>query len=140
MLGAAEGVAKRAAENLCSQYKNLRVAGTYSPPVGFEKDTEELDKINTMLYESGADMLFVGMGSPKQDIFIYENMEKYQIPMSFSIGGTIDFIAGEQKRAPRWINRIGFEWFYRFLKDPQRMFRRYFVDDVKILRLVRKYK
>ena len=93
-----------------------------------------------MLLDSKADMLFVGMGVPKQDIFIYENMHKYKIPMSFSIGGTIDFMAGEQKRAPKWINRIGFEWLYRFFQDPRRMFKRYFVNDRQILGLARKYK
>ena len=140
LLGAAEGVAAKAAEILKEQYPGLQVAGTYSPPFGFEKNDVELEKINTMLRASGADMLFVGMGVPKQDIFIYENMQKYQIPMSFSIGGTIDFIAGTQKRAPRWISKIGFEWLYRFFQDPKRMYKRYFVDDRKIFKLYWKYK
>lgn len=140
LLGAAEGVAAKAAEILKSQYPGLQVAGTYSPPFDFEKDEAELRKINTMLRASDADMLFVGMGVPKQDIFIYENMHKYQIPMSFSIGGTIDFIAGTQKRAPKWISKIGFEWLYRFFQNPKRLFRRYFIDDVKIFGLIWKYR
>lgn len=140
LLGAAEGVAAKAAEILKSQYPGLQVVGTYSPPIGFEKDEAELKKINTMLRASDADMLFVGMGVPKQDIFIYENMHKYQIPMSFSIGGTIDFIAGTQKRAPKWISKIGFEWLYRFFQNPKRLFRRYFIDDVKIFGLIWKYR
>lgn len=139
-LGAAEGVAVKAAEKLQNRYPGLQVVGTYSPPFGFEKDEKELDKINQMLLESNADMLFVGMGVPKQDIFIYENMHKYQIPMSFSIGGTIDFIAGTQKRAPKWISRIGFEWLYRFFQNPRRMFKRYFVDDMRIFKLFWKYR
>ena len=138
-LGAAPGVAQRAADKLKEKLPNLKVAGAYSPPIGFENNQEELNKINHILYESHADMLFVGMGVPKQDIFIYENMNKYQIPMSFSIGGTIDFIAGEQKRAPKWIGKIGMEWFYRFCQSPKRMFKRYFVDDLKIFGLVLKY-
>lgn len=140
LLGAAEGVAAKAAEILKNQYPGLQVAGTYSPPFGFEKNEEEIKKINTILKESGADMLFVGMGVPKQDIFIHENMHKYQISMSFSIGGTIDFIAGTQKRAPKWISKIGFEWLYRFFQNPTRMFKRYFVDDMKIIKLYFKYK
>lgn len=140
ILGAAPGVAALAAEKLKEKNPELIVAGTYSPPVGFEKDQHEIDYINEMLRESKADMLFVGMGVPKQDIFVYENMEKYQIPTSFSIGGTIDFIAGKQKRAPKWINKIGMEWFYRFLCNPKRLFKRYFVDDIKILKLYFKYK
>ena len=99
MLGVAEGVAAKAAKMLEEQYKGLIIAGTYSPLFGFEKNEEELQKINTILKDSQSDPLFVGMGVPKQDRFIYENMHKYEIPMSFSIGATIDFIAGEQKRA-----------------------------------------
>ena len=139
-LGAAPGVAQKAAEKLKEQHHDLKVTGVYSPPIGFEKDRDELNKINQMLYDSHADMLFVGMGVPKQDIFIYENMQKYQIPMSFSIGGTIDFIAGEQKRAPKWVNKIGMEWFYRLCQSPKRMFKRYFIDDSKILKLAWKYR
>lgn len=139
-LGAAPGVAKIAADRMVEQYPGLTIAGTYSPPLGFEKDREELDKINTLLLKSKADMLFVGMGVPKQDIFIYENMKQYQIPVSFSIGGTIDFIAGKQKRAPRWIRNLGFEWLYRLFQDPKRMFRRYIINDLKIFRLIFKYR
>ena len=139
-LGAAPGVAQKAADKLKERLPNLKVAGVYSPPMGFEKDQDELNRINKMLYDSHADMLFVGMGVPKQDIFIYENMRRYQIPMSFSIGGTIDFIAGEQKRAPKWVNRMGMEWFYRLCQSPKRMFKRYIVDDSKILKLAWKYR
>lgn len=139
-LGAAPGVAQKAADKMKEMYKGLNVAGIYSPPLNFEKDPAEIAKMNDMLLRSKADMLFVGMGVPKQDIFIYENMHKYQIPMSFSIGGTIDFIAGEQKRAPKWISRIGFEWMYRLLKNPKRLAKRYLVDDRKIISLAFKYK
>ena len=140
LLGSAEGVAAKAAENLKKNNPGLRVAGVYSPPYGFEKDKNEIDKINKMLFNSKADMLFVGMGVPKQDIFIYENMNKYQIPMSFSIGATIDFEAGIQKRAPKWVNHIGMEWLYRLSHDPKRMFKRYIIDDMKIFKLAWRYK
>lgn len=139
-LGAAPGVAQKAAEIMQQKYEGLKVAGTYSPPIGFEKDQTELNKINQILLDSKADMLFVGMGVPKQDIFIYENMNKYQIPMSFSIGGTIDFIAGKQKRAPKWMTNHGLEWLFRLFQSPKRMFKRYIVDDLKIIKLMFKYR
>ena len=60
--------------------------------------------------------------------------------MSFSIGGTIDFIAGEQKRAPKWISDRGLEWFFRLVMNPNRLFKRYFIDDAKIFPLIFKYK
>jgi len=140
LLGAEPGVARQAADKLQRKYPGLRIAGVYSPPFGFETDKAELGRIVRMLKASKADMLFVGMGVPKQDIFIYENMHKYQIPVSVSVGGTIDFIAGKQKRAPIWMRRAGLEWFYRFLSNPGKMFKRYFVDDLKIFRLVWKYR
>ena len=139
-LGAGPGVAEIAAKNMMDKYPNLNVVGTYSPPLGFEKDEVEINRINSILSESKADMLFVGMGVPKQDIFIYENMHKYNIPMSFSIGGTIDFLAGKQKRAPKWMSKIGFEWLYRLIKDPKRLFKRYIIDDLKIVKLYFKYR
>ena len=140
LLGAAEGIAAKAADILKEQNPGLIIAGTYSPPFGFEKDQEELDKINRILKESEADMLFVGMGAPKQSVFIYENMDKYQIPMSFCVGATIDFIAGEQTRAPRWMTDHGLEWLYRLFKEPKRMFKRYIVNDTKIIGLAWKYR
>ncbi len=91
LLGSAEGVAANAAKNLERMYPGLQCVGTYSPPFDFEKDPFEINKIVIMLKESNADLLFVGLGSPKQDIFIYENMNKYQIPVSFSMGAAIDF-------------------------------------------------
>ncbi len=139
-LGAEPGVAAIAAEKLQTKYKGLKVAGVYSPPFGFEKKEQEIDEINKILLASKADMLFVGMGVPKQDIFIYENKDKYKIPMSFSIGASIDFIAGTKKRAPRWMNEMGMEWVYRLFQEPKRMFKRYIVEDLKIFGLAWKYR
>lgn len=140
LLGAAPGVAQKAAEKLIDSNPGLNVAGVYSPPIGFEKDELEIERINKMLLDSHADMLFVGMGVPKQDIFIHENMMKYKIPMSFSIGGTIDFIAGVQKRAPKWLSDNGFEWLYRLVHDPKRLFKRYIIDDSKFIKMIWKYR
>ena len=133
-------MAAKAALNLQRKYPGLNIAGTYSPPLGFEKDFHELKRMDQMLLDSKADMLFVGMGVPKQDIFIFEHMNNYKVPMSFSIGATIDFEAGVQKRAPKWINKIGMEWLYRLVSNPRRMFRRYVIEDLKIFGLAWKYR
>lgn len=140
LLGAGPGVAARAAENLEHKYPGLKCVGTYSPPFGFEKNPEEMNKIITMLKESGADQLFVGMGSPKQDVFIYENMNKYSIPVSYSMGAALDFIGGGAKRAPKWMRDHGLEWFHRFTQNPKRLFRRYFVNDLRIFKYYRKFR
>lgn len=139
-LGAGSGVADKAAKKFQKDYPGFQCVGTYSPPFGFEKDPEELNKIITMLRESEADQLFVGMGSPKQDIFIYENMKKYQIPVSYSMGAAIDFHGGGAKRAPKWMCDHGLEWFHRFLQNPKRLFKRYFMDDRRIFGYYAKYK
>jgi N-acetylglucosaminyldiphosphoundecaprenol N-acetyl-beta-D-mannosaminyltransferase len=140
LLGAAPGVADIAAKKLQNKYKGLHIAGCYSPPMGFETDPQEIEKINQLLIASRADMLIVGMGVPKQDIFIYENMHKYQIPMSFSVGATIDFIAGVQKRAPKWMSKAGLEWAFRMCHHPQRLIKRYLKDDIAIFRIAHKYR
>lgn len=140
LLGGAPGSAEEAVSNLRKKLPQLQVAGTYSPPFGFEKDKTEMVKINTMLRESGADLLFVGLGSPKQDIFIEENKDTYQISLSFSIGIAIDYLADRIKKAPKWMSNIGLEWFYRFCQEPKRLFRRYFIDSWKIVRYYREFK
>lgn len=139
LLGGAPGVAEKAVDNLRKDNPSLKVAGTYSPPFGFENDEQEMLKINTMLKESKADLLFVGLGSPKQDIFIEENKDFYQIPLSFSIGIAIDYIGGNIKRAPRWMSNIGLEWFYRFCQEPKRLFNRYFVESWRIIKYYREF-
>jgi len=140
LLGAMPGVGLRAADELRRRYPGLRIAGVYSPPKGFESDPAEMQRILDMLNASGADVLFVGLGAPKQEIFMYRNRDKYTIPVSLGIGATIDFLAGEIKRAPPWVNRIGFEWLYRVYQDPKRLAKRYFIDDAIFFKLCFKYR
>lgn len=140
LLGGNHGVAVKAAEKLEKAYPGLQCVGTYSPPFGFEKNIEEMNKIINILKASDADQLFVGLGSPKQDVFIYENMEKYNIPVSYSMGAAIDFIGGNVKRAPKWMSDHGLEWFHRFLQNPRRLYKRYFIDDRKIFKYCKEFK
>lgn len=138
--GGAPGAAEKAVENLRKTSPQLKVAGTYSPPFGFEKDEAELSKINAMLKDSGADLLFVGMSSPKRDFFIDENKEIYQIPLSFSVGIVIDYLAGSVKQPPKWMRDVGLAWFYRFCSEPRRLFYRYFVESWKVVGYYFEYK
>lgn len=132
LLGAGPGVAEQASRNLESMYPGFICSGTYSPRPGFEKDLNEMDRIIGMLADSKSDLLFVGLGSPKQDYFIYENMNRYHIPVSFSIGAALDFIGESVKRAPKWMRKIGLEWFYRLIKEPKRLYKRYLINDFRI--------
>ena len=113
---------------------------SYSPPRGFEKDKKELEKIENMIKEKEPQILIVGLGCPKQELYIWRNRERLNVPVSLGLGASLDFEAGNIKRAPRWISELGMEWFYRFLQEPGRLFKRYFVDDLKILKLILKYR
>ena len=140
ILGGADGIAKRAAKRLKHKLPKIQIVGTYAPPYGFENDEKELAKINTMISEEHPDLLITCFGCPKQEKWIYDNIDKYDAKVSICAGATVDFLAGNVKRAPRWMSEHGLEWFYRFLQEPKRMFKRYFIDDVKILGLVHKYR
>lgn len=140
LLGAAEGVADIAAKNLMKKYPGLNVVGTYSPPFGFEKNEQEMNKIKTQIQEVHPDILIVGLGCPKQEKFMYYHCKELGVPISFGLGASIDFEAGNIKRAPKWMSNHGLEWLYRFSKEPKRLFKRYFVDDLKIIQVARKYR
>lgn len=132
LLGAMEGVAKKAMENINRKVGREIVVGAYSPSYGFEKKQEENEDIYKMINESGANVVLVGVGCPKQEKWI--DTHKAQMPgveLWMALGATIDFEAGNVKRAPGWVQKIAMEWFYRFLMEPRRMFKRYFVDDPK---------
>ena len=140
LFGGKEDVLERATTNIKAKIPELEITDSYSPPFVFEKNEEQLAEANNRIKNSGADILIVFLGCPKQEKFIFNNKDKYQIPISITMGGCVDFIAGGVKRAPLWMQRVGLEWFFRFLQEPKRMFRRYFIDDMRIFALVRKYK
>lgn len=140
LLGAAEGVADTAARNLMKKYPGLNIVGTYSPPFGFENNEQEMNKIKAQIQDVHPDILIVGLGCPKQEKFMYYHCKELGVPISFGLGASIDFEAGNIKRAPKWMSNHGLEWLYRFSKEPKRLFKRYFVDDIKIIQVARKYR
>lgn len=140
LLGAAEGIAEIAAENIKNKYEGIRIVGTYSPKYGFENDEAEINNIIRIVNKAKPDILAVGVGAPKQEKFIYKYKEELKVPVSLAIGATIDFEAGNVQRAPRWMQNIGLEWFYRLCKEPKRMFKRYLIDDLKIISIVFKFR
>ena len=139
IIGGKDGIAEKAKENIERNLPGINIVGTYAPPFGFEKDDKELNKINKMISEAHPEILIACFGCPKQEKWIYENYQKYDAKVSICAGATVDFLAGNINRAPKWMSDHGLEWFYRFIQEPKRMFKRYFIDDIKILRLIRKY-
>lgn len=132
LLGAMEGVAVKAMENINQKVGRKIVVGAYSPSYGFEKKQNENEEIYKMINESGANVVLVGVGCPKQEKWIFTHKDKMpEVDIWMALGATIDFEAGNIKRAPRIFQILAMEWFYRFLKEPRRLFRRYFIDDIQ---------
>lgn len=140
IIGGKDGIAEKAKQNLETQYNGIKVVGTYSPPFGFENDNIELGKINELITERHPDILIACFGCPKQEKWIYDNYKDYDATVSICAGATVDFLAGNVKRAPKWMADHGLEWLFRFFQEPKRMFKRYFIDDLKIIKLMFKYR
>lgn len=140
LFGGKEDVLAKATANIKRKVPKLNIVDSYSPPFGFEKNEKKLAEANKRIKKSGADILIVFLGCPKQEKFIAANKDIYQVPISITMGGCVDFIAGEVKRAPVWMQKVGLEWFFRFLQEPRRMFKRYFIDDIRIFSLANRYK
>lgn len=139
IIGGKDGIAEQARQKLEAKLLGIQIVGTYAPPFGFEKNEKELEYINQMISNAKPDLLIACFGCPKQEKWIYENIGKYNAKVSICAGATVDFLADNVKRAPKWMSEHGFEWFYRFLQEPKRMFRRYFIDDLAIIGLFFKY-
>ena len=132
LLGAAEGIAAKAQRNINKKVGREIVVGAHSPSYGFEKKPEECEELIRIVNASGANVLLVGVGAPKQEKWIMKYRDRMpNIDIFMGLGATIDFEAGTLKRAPIFWQKIGMEWLYRCLKEPKRLFKRYFIDDMK---------
>ena len=141
LLGAEEGVAEIAKAKINKKTGREMVVDCYSPPFGFEKNEKECLKIVEKINVSGATVLAVGLGAPKQEKWVTQYRSHLQnIKQILCIGATIDFEAGKIRRAPKWIRAIGFEWLYRLLKEPKRLWKRYLIEDMPFLFLLMKQK
>jgi N-acetylglucosaminyldiphosphoundecaprenol N-acetyl-beta-D-mannosaminyltransferase len=116
-LGAAPGVAEKAADVLRRKYPGLQIVGTYSGSPAPDEEDSIVERVNA----SGADILFVAYGAPEQDKWIARNLPRLRVKMAMGVGGAFDFIAGIIPRAPLWMQRIGLEWLYRLYLQPRRI-------------------
>ena len=132
LLGAAGGVALKAMKEINTKVGREIVVGAHSPSFGFEKNEEECSCLVDIVNQSGANVLLVGVGAPKQEKWIMKYRDRMpKVDLFLALGATIDFEAKTLKRAPMFWQKIGMEWLYRCLKDPKRLFKRYFVDDMR---------
>jgi N-acetylglucosaminyldiphosphoundecaprenol N-acetyl-beta-D-mannosaminyltransferase len=130
--GGAPGVVEDLVFNLKSRFPALHVAGMHTPPmlaVGQLEDPAVIQKIN----ESRADVVWVGMGTPKQDWWVANHRPLLDAPVLIPVGAAFDFHSGRVRQAPRWMQRSGLEWAFRFTQDPKRLWRRYLIDNTEFI-------
>ncbi|BAZ41076.1 glycosyl transferase, WecB/TagA/CpsF family protein [Calothrix sp. NIES-4101] len=137
LLGSETKVVKQAQKNVNAKVGRNIVVAAHSPSFGFEKDEQECQKIVELINRSQATVLAIGVGAPKQEIWIakYRKQLKH-IKVFLAIGATIDFEAGNIQRSPKWMSEIGLEWFYRLVNEPKRLWRRYILSAVPFFWLI----
>ena len=131
-LGGGPGVAEQLAANLQRRHPGLMVAGVSCPPFRALSDEEEaalIDSING----SGADIVWVGLGSPKQDLWMARLRARLEAPLLVGVGAAFDFHTGRIAQAPRWMQRSGLEWAFRLASEPRRLWRRYLIYNPKFV-------
>jgi N-acetylglucosaminyldiphosphoundecaprenol N-acetyl-beta-D-mannosaminyltransferase len=135
-LGSKDEVLQKLAEELVRENPSLKVAGTLSPPIisefSPELNTQIVERINAVR----PDVLWVGFGAPKQERWIHQNLPRLKVKVAIGVGAAFELASGTVQRAPRWMQNHGLEWFFRFLIEPRRLFKRYFVQAAPFLPLV----
>jgi N-acetylglucosaminyldiphosphoundecaprenol N-acetyl-beta-D-mannosaminyltransferase len=135
LLGASDTVVAGVAAHYQKKWSALTICGWRH---GYWHGQEEEAQVVRQVRESRADLLFVAISSPQKEEFLDRHQGAMQVPFAMGVGGSFDVVVGKVKRAPRWMQRAGLEWFYRFLQEPRRMFRRYFIEDMAFVWLLLK--
>ncbi len=136
LLGAMPGVAERAKAVIHAKWPMIKVVGTLSPDFGFDKKEADSKAICSIVNASKADLLVLGLGAPKQEVWITHYAPLLTVKVALCVGATIDFLAGEKARAPIWMRKLGLEWLHRMLSEPKRLAKRYFIDAIVFPKLV----
>jgi len=138
LYGGTENTCRLLQNVLKKRFSNINIRGCYTPPfrpLHAQEDNRIIDEINRL----NPDILWVGLGSPKQDYWMYEHRRKLNVPVIIGVGAAFDFIAGVKKQAPRWMQTCGLEWFFRFCSEPRRLWKRYLLGNVKFIYLLSKH-
>jgi N-acetylglucosaminyldiphosphoundecaprenol N-acetyl-beta-D-mannosaminyltransferase len=134
-LGGRPGTPEALAEALTTRFPGLEVAGTHSPPFRPLSDAEDAEMVEA-INASGANVLWIGLGSPKQDFWAASHALRLQVPVVLAVGAAFDFHSGRLRRAPRWMRRAGLEWLFRLAMEPRRLWRRYLSTNVRFAYLL----
>jgi N-acetylglucosaminyldiphosphoundecaprenol N-acetyl-beta-D-mannosaminyltransferase len=122
--GGGPGVANKLADDLSNRFPGLVIAGTSSPPFRNLTEGEEKELVN-QISQAAPDILWVGLGTPKQERWMHEHSSRLGAPVLVGVGAAFDILSGEKKQAPAWMREHGLEWFFRLLQEPKRLWRRY---------------
>src|SRR5438552_4027506 len=130
--GGEPGVPERLAESLKRRFPAVEVCGTFSPPFR-PLNSEEENGIFNLISSAGPDVLWVGLGTPKQERWMHEHRDRLHVPVVVSVGAAFDLLSGRRYQAPRWMREHGLEWLFRLLQEPRRLWRRYLVYGARFL-------
>src|SRR5439155_5019979 len=133
LLGAVPGVGDALAAKLVARHPALQIAGTYAPPYYNGEDSGEEARMVERVRAARPHLLFVALGTPKQERWIYKYLDVLGVPVCIGVGGVFNFITGRIPRAPHLMQRLGLEWLFRLALEPQRLWKRYLVDDTQAL-------
>ena len=139
-LGASEQTLTILRQKLEVKFPGICIAGVYSPPFAQKFSDAENQKIISIINQARPDIVWVSLTAPKQDYWIHEFLPELDTKIAIGIGGALDVMAGNIKRAPVWMQKNGLEWLFRFLKEPKRLFSRYFIEAPRIFPLLLKQK
>jgi N-acetylglucosaminyldiphosphoundecaprenol N-acetyl-beta-D-mannosaminyltransferase len=130
--GGNPGVAQRLSDRLVRRFPGLRVVGTYSPPYR-PAGAAERDEVVQQINASGADIVWVGLSTPKQERWMDAHRTRLVAPVLIGVGAAFDFHAGIKRQAPRWMQQSGLEWLFRLGQEPRRLWRRYSYNNVRFI-------
>jgi N-acetylglucosaminyldiphosphoundecaprenol N-acetyl-beta-D-mannosaminyltransferase len=136
LLGSTSEVLAKLETVLLRRFPRLRLVGSFSPPLSPVFSAAANSEIISRVNAARPDILWVGLGAPRQELWIHANLERLEVRLAIGVGAAFDMCSGSVRRAPRWMQKSGLEWSYRFMAEPRRLFRRYFIDSAPFLPLV----
>lgn len=136
LFGGRPGAAEGAARVLRRRYPGVLIAGTWCPPLGFERDAAASARAARAIRAAAPHLLFVALGAPKQELWLRHHLEALEVPVGVGVGAAFDFVSGQLPRAPVWMRRAGVEWLFRVAMEPRRLWKRYAVHNTRLVSLV----
>jgi N-acetylglucosaminyldiphosphoundecaprenol N-acetyl-beta-D-mannosaminyltransferase len=130
LYGGKEETLKLLVEKLLHQFPSIKIVGTFSPPFRALTNKED-DEICQLINSKKSDILWIGLGSPKQDLWMFEHKDKLNVSVMHGVGAAFDFLSGQIPQAPRWMMQAGLEWLFRLIIEPKRLWKRYTITNIK---------